>query len=416
CEGLRQKEYLQFRPPLLCSNIEIGGRRRREEEMGKISYMKLKGSQNLRQRLLLSTLSSTPILIEDIRADATWPGLLPHEVSFLRLLETVSDDCHVEINETGTKLKYKPGIVMGGKHLEHDCGLSRSIGYFLEPLIVLGLFGKKSLSIRLKGITNDSKDPSVDTFRSTTLPLLKRFGVPSEGLELKIESRGVAPKGGGEVILSVPIVHNSLKAVTWTDEGMVKRIRGISFSTRVSVQFENTMIHAARGIFNRLLPDVHIFTDHKAGAQAGKYVFLKPISPGYGISLVAETTSGCFLSVDTTISYARGNDEMDIDEKKELMPPEDVGEQIASLLLGEIEQGGVVDSTHQGLLFILCALCPQDVSKVRVGKLVPYGIETLRNIRDFLGVKFVIKPEPATGTVELKCIGCGLKNLSRKLS
>ena len=52
----------------------------------------------------------------------------------------------------------------------------------------------------------------------------------------------------------------------------MKRIRGVSFSTRVSVQFENTMIHAARGIFNRLLPDVHIFTDHKAGLQAGKYV------------------------------------------------------------------------------------------------------------------------------------------------
>lgn len=32
------------------------------------------------------------------------------------------------------------------------------------------------------------------------------------------------------------------------------------------------MIHAARGIFNRLLPDVHIFTDHKAGDKAGKYV------------------------------------------------------------------------------------------------------------------------------------------------
>lgn len=69
--------------------------------MGKISYMKLKGSQNLRLRLLLSTLSSTPVLIEDIRADATWPGLRSHEVSFLRLLEKVCDDCIVEINETG---------------------------------------------------------------------------------------------------------------------------------------------------------------------------------------------------------------------------------------------------------------------------------------------------------------------------
>lgn len=58
--------------------------------------------------------------------------------------------------------------------------------------------------------------------------------------------------------------------MTWTDEGMVKRIRGVTFSTRVSVQFENTMIHAARGVFDRLLPDVHISTDHKAGALSGK--------------------------------------------------------------------------------------------------------------------------------------------------
>lgn len=52
---------------------------------------------------------------------------------------------------------------------------------------------------------------------------------------------------------------------------MVKRIRGVTFSTRVSVQLENTAIHSARGIFNRLLPDVHIFTDHRVGPHAGKY-------------------------------------------------------------------------------------------------------------------------------------------------
>ena len=52
----------------------------------------------------------------------------------------------------GTKFQYKPGILMGGRHLVHDCGESRAIGYFLEPLLVLGLFSKKPLSIRLKGI------------------------------------------------------------------------------------------------------------------------------------------------------------------------------------------------------------------------------------------------------------------------
>lgn len=63
-----------------------------------------------------------------------------------------------------------------------------------------------------------------------------------------------------------------LQAVTWVDEGLVKSIRGVTFSTRVSPQFENRMIHSARGIFNRLLPDVHIFTDHKSGPQAGRYI------------------------------------------------------------------------------------------------------------------------------------------------
>lgn len=60
------------------------------------------------------------------------------------------------------------------------------------------------------GITNDSRNPSVDTFQSTTLHMLKRFGVPDEGLMLKIENRGIPPLGGGEVVLRVPIIHSSL--------------------------------------------------------------------------------------------------------------------------------------------------------------------------------------------------------------
>ncbi|KAL0558927.1 hypothetical protein IC582_003514 [Cucumis melo] len=67
-----------------------------------------------------------------------------------------------------------------------------------------------------------------------------------------------------------------------------------------------------------------------------------------------------------------------------------------------------------GLLFLLCALCPNDVSKVRVGEITPYGIETLRNIYDFLKVMFHIEPDPSSQTVLLKCVGFDLKNFSMK--
>ena len=76
--------------------------------------------------------------------DDAAPGLREHEASLLRLLEKVTNGTVVEINETGTRLRYAPGVVTGGAGREHDCGTARSIGYFLEPLVCLALFAKKA--------------------------------------------------------------------------------------------------------------------------------------------------------------------------------------------------------------------------------------------------------------------------------
>ncbi|XP_002971213.2 probable RNA 3'-terminal phosphate cyclase-like protein [Selaginella moellendorffii] len=120
-----------------------------------------------------------------------------------------------------------------------------------------------------------------------------------------------------------------------------------------------------------------------------------------------KTTIGCILSSKCVATHSGAS---------ELQLPEDLGTQAAMSFLQEIKLGGVVDSTHQGLLFILCALCPEAVSKVRVGKLSSYGIKMLQHIKEFLGVQFSIKPDPATGTVLLTCIGSGFQNLYRKVS
>ena len=60
----------------------------------------------------------------------------------------------------GTILYYKPGILIGGK-VTHDCNMSRLIGYYLEPLIMLAPFMTKPITITMKGITNGPTDPSV---------------------------------------------------------------------------------------------------------------------------------------------------------------------------------------------------------------------------------------------------------------
>lgn len=321
----------------------------------------------------------------------------------LRLIEKISDGCVVEINETGTSLRYRPGLVTGGAHLQHDCGTSRSMGYFLEPLVYLGLFGKKPISIVLTGITNDSQDPGVDVFRTVTFPLLRQLTGTEDGLELKVVRRGAPPKGGGEVHVSIPVVRK-LPPINLTDEGMVKRIRGVAYSMRVPPQTSNRMVDGCRGLLNDLLADVYLFTDHMSGRQAGA-------SPGYGVALVAETTTGRYISAEATASVqAQG------EGPSESQVAEEIGRQAASQLLEQIHRGGVVDGTHQGLVLTLCALGPEEFHEVRLGPLTPHAVRTLRHIKDFFGVVFSIRPEQESQTIFLSCIGSGLKNLSKRVT
>ena len=71
------------------------------------------------------------------------------------------DLCGVAVHVLGTSLRYKPGVIVGGANLSHDCPPSRSVGYFLEGLVLLAPFGKHDLSITLRGVTNDEQDISV---------------------------------------------------------------------------------------------------------------------------------------------------------------------------------------------------------------------------------------------------------------
>ena len=80
--------------------------------MGKTKYKELRGSQILRQNLVLATLSRTPVRIHDIRPNTISPGLRPYEKSLLDLLEKICDDCFIDINETGTQFFFFHSVLL----------------------------------------------------------------------------------------------------------------------------------------------------------------------------------------------------------------------------------------------------------------------------------------------------------------
>ncbi|KAI8846487.1 RNA 3'-terminal phosphate cyclase/enolpyruvate transferase [Chytridium lagenaria] len=330
-----------------------------------MSVLRFEGHLHLRQRLILSTLSCKPVRIDKIRSDDEEnPGLADYEISFLRLLEKMTNGSSVEINYTGTSILFRPGVIYGGK-VEHDCPTSRGIGYFLEPM--------------------------VDTIRTVTLPNLRRFLPTEEAVDMKISKRGAPPLGGGEIVFRCPCVR-TVKTLQLTDFGRgIKRIRGIAYATRISPLMANRVVDAARTILTRYIPDVYLYTDVYKGNESGK-------SPGYGLSLVAETTTGTLLRMDL-----RGLLENDYS----FPTPEDLGVRTARLLLTEIRKGGCVDTVSQWLA---------DVGKVRVGQVGIFTIQFLRDVKAFLGVTFKVSPEPETRTIVLTCVGTGYVNVNKRVA
>ncbi|XP_066398226.1 probable RNA 3'-terminal phosphate cyclase-like protein [Miscanthus floridulus] len=77
--------------------------------MGLEKSRRLSGSRDFRQRMVLATLTSTAVTIEDIRSGDAAPELRPHEVSLLRLLDKISDLHTIDLNETGMDL---PGLIV----------------------------------------------------------------------------------------------------------------------------------------------------------------------------------------------------------------------------------------------------------------------------------------------------------------
>lgn len=210
--------------------------------------MRFKGSDEFRYRLCLSVLTGRSVRIESIRdRSVSAIGLRDHEVTLLRLLDLITNGTKVDINETGTAVSFRPGVVLGGSIRDRfKCGNTRGLSYYLEALLMLAPFGKKPLSITLVGPTETPTDPSIESVQHVLLPLLASFGMDGEyAPAVQYARKGLLPAGGGVVRAIIPVVRR-LRPVHIMAEGFVKRVRGTVVASRISAQVANRAVHGVR--------------------------------------------------------------------------------------------------------------------------------------------------------------------------
>lgn len=406
-----------------------------------MEFLRFTGHKYFAQRLVLSTLTGRPVHISKIRSDSpTHPGLAPHEVSLLRLLEAITNGSSMEISYSGTTIVYHPGLITGtvagagatwiGDVIEHTlpAANNRGITYFLLPLALLAPFSKSHMNVRFSGpgvitsATHTTGDPSVDTFRTAVLPLYSLFGIPAARIELRVLSRscaGPGGRGGGGVVELRFASQVRLPKTLHLNRrpGRVRRIRGVAYCTGVSASNNARMIHAAREVLNPLVPDIHVAAQYDqaplvlVGGENNKTGAKKRTGIGFGLSLVAESSAaGVFYSADEVSPPSGG------------VVPEDIGKKCAYQLLEVISQGGCVTALAAPTVLTLMAMGSEDVGRLRIGRDVVGREETValaRDLKKFGASSWGIRDadeDDGTGDVIISVKGTGVGNVGRKIA
>jgi len=393
--------------------------------------LKFTGAKFLVQRLVLATLTGRTIRISQIRSSShSSPGLAPHEVSFLRLLESITNGSHIEFSYTGTTVLYKPGLITGSaaghgasggviRHeLPKDC--ARGVSWFLAPLCLLAPFSKAQINVLFAGegvITSSTEhgDISVDTVRTAILPVYKSFGI-ERNIELRILKRSNPGKngtgGGGEVQLVFGHQVRLPKTVHLLSPGRVKRVRGVAYATGVAGANNARLIEAARGVLNDLVPDTYIFSDVSsaplvAAPERNNANAKKKTGIGFGLSLVAETNTNMLYSADISSPSSGGE------------TPEDLGRKCAFQLLEAVEEGGCASKVVAPTMLMLMAMGSEDVGRIAMGKDVVGSegiVQLARDLRTFGMSGWGLREGDEADEMVVSIVGRGVGNVGRKIA
>ena len=150
----------------------------------------------LLEALALSATFGRPFCLDDIRAfEEKKKGLRPHQDAAIGLAQAISG---ASVNYDRTSIKFIPGPIRSGEFSAEVDGAG-PISSVLQAALLPAIFAPGPVVLNVSGGTDVLYRPNLGYVEKVLLPYYRKFA----DISLKIDRRGIFPRGNGRVILKI---------------------------------------------------------------------------------------------------------------------------------------------------------------------------------------------------------------------
>ncbi|MDA1013600.1 MAG: RNA 3'-terminal phosphate cyclase [Planctomycetota bacterium] len=182
------------------------------------------GGQMLRSSLALAMVTSTPVRLENIRANRKKPGLARQH---LTCVNAAAEVCGADVDGAAmgsVELTFRPGNVVSGD-FSFQIGTAGSTTLVLQTVLPALLCADGPSSVSVEGGTHNPMAPTVEFLQRAYLPLLGRMG-PT--VDVRLKRYGFYPAGGGRIMASIAPIQ-SLRRLELLERGKLieRKVRSL---------------------------------------------------------------------------------------------------------------------------------------------------------------------------------------------